>query len=41
MFLKQFNERGDYEATRQLTEAGKSRSLFGNIHYGNKWEMVW
>ena len=41
MFLKEFIEGGGYEAPRQATMAGKSRSLFEIIHYVNKWEMVW
>jgi hypothetical protein len=41
MFLKQLGEGGGYEASRQATMAGKSRSLFENIQYVNKWEMVW
>jgi hypothetical protein len=41
MFLKRLSQGGAYEAPRQATMAGKSRSLFENIHYVNKWEMVW
>lgn len=40
MFLSQFSEGGGYEAPRQATVVGKSRSLFENIHYVNKWEML-
>jgi len=31
---------GGYEAPRQATLAGKSRSLFESIDYVNKWEML-